>query len=98
MAFFLPDGNPVGFKDGTLLTSKEKYYIVSNGVLREFENQSLMQEMGYSKNAFTQVKEDDLGYNAHGEMISDPQKYPDNTAFFVDDIYYQLKMASFFLL
>ncbi len=96
MAFFLPDGNPVGFKDGTLLTSKEKYYIVSNGVLREFENQSLMQEMGYSKNAFTQVKEDDLGYNAHGEMISDPQKYPDNTAFFVDDIYYQLKNGELF--
>lgn len=90
-AFFYPTGNPVGFRDGTLLVMDNYYYIVSDGVLRKFSNTSLITQLGYSKDSFMPVYQDDLKYNKPGDDITDATEYPDDTLFIIGDTYYQLK-------
>ena len=90
-AFFYPTGDPIGFGDGTLLAANDTFYIVSNGVLRKFSNTSIAMQLGYSKDSFMQVSQDDLKYNKAGSDIADATAYPDGTLFSVGDTYYQLK-------
>jgi len=90
-AFFYPTGDSVGFRDGTLLAVKDTYYMVSDGVLRKFLNASIAMQLGYSKDSFMQVSQDDLKYNKAGSDIADATAYPDDTLFSVGDTYYQLK-------
>lgn len=96
MAFFLPEGDPLGFKEGALLSSGGKYHIISDGMLREFESLDLVLEMGYSRNAFIQVQEEDLKHNPRGEKINDRRKYPDGSVFLIEDAYYQLRNDELF--
>lgn len=95
-AFFYPTGSPIGFRNGTLLTADRSYYIVSNDVLRKFSNVDIVTRLGYSKNAFMQVSQDDLKYNKSGDDIADSTVYPDSTFFTVGDTYYQLKDQQLF--
>lgn len=91
-AFFFPSGNPIGFKDGSLLTTADgAYYLVSNGALRKFSNTNIILALGYPKNAFITVSNDDLKYNKIGEEIKDANAYPDNTIFVIDNNYYELQ-------
>lgn len=90
-SFFYPTGKPAGFKNGTLLTTADgKYYIVSNGKIRKFSNINIVSELGFPKNSFTQISQDDLQYNETGEDIVETDTYPDNTFFAIDDTYYEL--------
>jgi len=90
-AFFYPTGAPIGFRDGTLLVADGVYYIVSDGALRKFSNIALVTRLGYSKNSFLQVSQDDLKYNDPGDDINDIGNYPNDTLFAIGDTYYQLK-------
>lgn len=96
-AFFYPISNPMGFKDGTLLTTADgKYFIVSDGLLRKFESIEILLQLGYPKDSFRQVSESDLQYNKPGDKITDKTSYPDNTLFAIGDTYYQLKNQELF--
>ncbi|MEI7891426.1 MAG: hypothetical protein WCI36_05705, partial [bacterium] len=91
-AFLYPTGEPVGFADGTLLSTTDgNYYIVSNGLLRKFANTDTILKMGYPKSAFTNVSTEDLKLNKQGDDISDVSNYPDDTLFLIDNNFYQLK-------
>ncbi|MEI7891236.1 MAG: hypothetical protein WCI36_04710 [bacterium] len=91
-AFFYPTGEPIGFKDGTLLsTSNGNYYLISNKKLRKFANTDTILKLGYPKSAFLEVAQDDLRLNKKGEDIVDVTSYPEDTIFAIDDTYYQLK-------
>lgn len=90
-AFFYPTGKPVGFKDGTLLsTSNGNYYIVSDGSLRKFSSTNTILQLGYPKSAFIAVLDDDLKFNPVGDEISSTNEYPNNTIFAIEDTYYEL--------
>lgn len=93
MSFFYPDGEPIGFRDGTLLNNikDDSYYIVSGGALRKFSSFNVASELGYSKNSFLPVSPEDLSYNRFGEDVADASAYPDGALFAVDDTYYQMK-------
>lgn len=91
-AFFYPKGEPVGFKNGTLLSTPDgAYYIVSNGLLRKFSSTDVILQLGYPKSSFISVSQDDLKYNKKGAEIRNTSNYPDDTTFLVDEKYYQLK-------
>ncbi|EKD58944.1 MAG: hypothetical protein ACD_56C00021G0005 [uncultured bacterium] len=91
-AFLYPLGQPLGFKTGSLLTTPDgNYYIVSNGLLRKFANTNIILDFGYPKNSFIPVLQDDLANNANGPEISSSNTYPDDTLFFINERFYQLK-------
>jgi hypothetical protein len=87
-AFLYPEGNPIGFKDGTLLKNQSNYYIASDGKLRRFRNDSIANELGFDRSAFMEISSEDLKHNEAGEEISDSSAYPDNTLFKVGEEYY----------
>ncbi|EKE24921.1 MAG: hypothetical protein ACD_5C00356G0008 [uncultured bacterium] len=91
-AFFYPIGKPLGFKNGSLLTTQEgEYYIVSNGTLRRFANTNVILTLGFPKTAFTLVTNEDLKYNQTGEDITSLNSYPNGTLFVIDEKFYQLE-------
>lgn len=91
-AFFYPTGEPIGFKDGTLLSTADgSYYLISNKKLRKFSNTDIIIKMGYPKSAFIVVSQEDLRLNKKGDDINDSAAYPDDSIFAIDDAYYQLK-------
>lgn len=97
IAFFYPTGNPVGFPDGNLLTTKDgDYYIVSDGKLRKFADTKTILELGYPKSAFVSVSPTDLAYNEKGDEITDQENHPNNTIFAIEDTYYELKDGQLF--
>jgi hypothetical protein len=89
-AFLYPDGNAIGFKDGSLLNSGNIYYIVSAGKIRKFIDASIVSKMGFTLSAFSKISESDLKYNDAGEIISNPSYYPNNTIFKINDEFYML--------
>lgn len=90
-AFFYNDGDPIGFKDGSLLKNKNNYFIISEGKLRKFSNLNFLNSLGYSQNNFQEVSENDLLYNPTGEDINENNPYPNFTFFRIDDNYYVLE-------
>lgn len=96
-AFFYPTGQPIGFKDATLLsTPGANYYMISDGLLRKFANTNVILELGYPKSAFVEVADEDLSANKRGEDISNTENYPNGTLFAIDNNYYQLKDQKLF--
>ncbi|NTW27497.1 MAG: hypothetical protein HGA36_04190 [Candidatus Moranbacteria bacterium] len=92
-AFRYPLGEPVGFKDGTLLTTATDgaYYIVSDGKLRKFSNTDIILKFGYPKDAFITVQASDLKYNQLGAAITNNDTYPADTLFVINNNHYQLQ-------
>lgn len=93
-AFFYPIGQPMGFKNGSLLSTEDGFYLISDGLVRKFSSPQVLQTMGYSKNNFTQVSPEDLRYNKQGPDITDATTYPNGTIFKIDEEYYQLKNST----
>lgn len=89
-AFLYPDGDNLNFKDGTLLSYNKIYYIASNGKLRNFSDEKIVDKMGYNLSAFISASETDLKYNQIGDPITESSSYPDNTIFKIDGDYYML--------
>ncbi len=90
-AFFYPEGEPVGFRDGTAVKSEGNYYLVSDGKLKKFRNDSILETLGFDKNYFIETTAEDLKYNPKGEEISDISTYPNYSIFKIDNEYYILK-------
>lgn len=90
-AFFYPQGDPIGFKDGTLVKNNGNYYIVSNGKLLRFENSAVVSSLGFPADAFVSANDSDLKYNPPGDDIASTDIYPDATLFKINNDYYILE-------
>lgn len=90
-AFFYPTGKPAGFRNGTLLSSNGSYYIISEDKIHKFSEAKVVLNLGYSKNSFMEVSENDLLSNEPGSDITDADNYPNGTLFAIGDTYYQMQ-------
>ena len=90
-AFLYDTGDPIGFRDSTLVMSGHDFYIVSDGQLRKFADSATLTSFGYIPQAFTYVPADDLKYNPTGPVINPGNNYPDDALFRIADNYYILK-------
>ncbi len=89
-SFFYPLGDPVGFKDGTLLKNNNHYYIISHNQRREFINLQILTQLGYNPKSFLTVSLDELQANPLGEKIETTNNYPDGTLFKIKNTFYLL--------
>lgn len=93
-AFLYPAGAPLGFKNGTLLSNKNNFYLISDGKLKKFASQAVFEKLGFSKAALVAIEDEaDLNYNLPGEEIIDPNSYPADSLFEVTGDYYRLNSA-----
>ena len=95
-AFFYLTGSPAGFKNGSLLLSNGAYYIVFGNKLHKFSQPEIITKLGYQKEAFLEVPQDELKYNEIGMEITGSDKYPDGTFFYINENYYQLRDQKLF--
>lgn len=91
-----PEGSPIGLKDGSLVTLDEKYFIVSDKKLREFENEMLLTSLGFKKESFNKITSADFSHNEIGEKIINKENYPNSSFFKINDRYYKLENQSLF--
>lgn len=77
-AFFYPKGEPVGFKNGTLIFCDNQFYIISKEKLRKFSSSRIIFELGFAKNSILEVSRDDLRYNEIGDDIENADLYIDD--------------------
>lgn len=87
-AFFYPESQEVGFKEGSLFKSREQYYIISEGRIREFENLKLVKSLGFDPQSFWEVAPQDLLINLPGTKITAGDGYPDGALFHIQDNFY----------
>lgn len=89
-SFLYPEGEKMGFKDGTLIKNNNNYFIVSQGKLRKFSSDSAAAAQGFKKEAFIGAADEDLKHNETGENVP-PTFYPDASLFRINDTYYILE-------
>ncbi|MCX6761331.1 MAG: hypothetical protein NTY33_00580 [Candidatus Moranbacteria bacterium] len=90
-AFLYPEGQPIGFKDGTLIKNQNGSYLVSDGKLRKFASSTIADALGFPKEAFLAIDSDaDLKYNPSGDDITDTKNYPADSIFKINENYYLL--------
>lgn len=87
-AFMYKEGEPIGFKNGSLLKNENDYYLISKDQLRKFSSLETLLSLGYPQESFQEVSKDDLRYNLAGHDISTIDSYPDATLFQINDDYY----------
>lgn len=95
-AFFYPTGKPAGFKNGTLLSSNGSYYIIYDEKLHKFSEAAIVLKLGYSKNSFLEVSQNDLLSNEIGSEIESADSYPEGTLFAIGETYYQMQNQKLF--
>ncbi|MFA7209294.1 MAG: hypothetical protein WC120_03325 [Parcubacteria group bacterium] len=91
-AFLYPEGDPIGFKDGSLLKNNGNYYLVSQGTLRRFDADAVP-ALGYAPDAFVEIAPEELRFNPAGQLIKGDEGYPDGSLFKIDSDYYLLEDA-----
>lgn len=89
-SFLYPEGDPVGFRDGSLVKNNNNYFIISQGKLCQFQSLDNLNILGFSPGSFTEVSGEELKYNNIGDEIKDSNNYPDASIFKIDDAYYIL--------
>jgi hypothetical protein len=89
-AFLFPEGQPIGFKDGTLLENNNAFYLISDGKLRKFSSPAIITALGFPENAFIAASDTDLKYNSLDEEITDTKSYPTDSLFKINETYYHL--------
>ncbi len=87
-AFFYPEGEALGFKEGTLLKNNGRYFIISDGKIREFENLGLVNLLGFNPQNFWSISPEELSVNILGPKINAADDYPDGTLFQIQDSFY----------
>lgn len=89
-AFMYNQGEPIGWRSGSLLKNNGRYYIISDSKLRKFYVPSIPFSMGYTDKNFQEVSTDELQYNPTGEDIISEENYPDGALFKIADNYYTM--------
>jgi len=92
-AYLLPEGEPIGFPEGTLLKNADSLFLVSNGQLKEFSNLIIVSALGFNPESFISVEKSDLEYNLPGENISSSKNYPDGSLFIINEKYFLLEQG-----
>lgn len=87
-AFFYPEGEALGFKEGSLLKNNGQYFIISEGRIREFENLKLVESLGFDPQNFWEVSSEELSINPQGAKITLKDGYPDGMLFQIQDNFY----------
>ncbi len=90
-AFLYPEGDPLGFRNGTLLKNKADYYIISHGKLKKFTDSATIDALGFPRNGFVIAEDSELQYNPPGQDIKKETGYPEDTLFHIQDDYYALQ-------
>lgn len=90
-AFFYPEGLPLGFANGSLLSTNGNYYLISNGMIRQFASTTALDQFGFTNVTFLKVLPEDLNFNPKGVDIVNANIYPDDTLITVGGKYYQFK-------
>jgi hypothetical protein len=90
-AFFYPEGEVLGFKEGSLLKNNGQYFIVSQKKVREFENLKLVETLGFDPQNFWEVSVEELVVNPQGAKITLSDGYPDGVLFEISDDFYLKK-------
>jgi hypothetical protein len=94
-AFAYPTSEkPTEFPNGNLLNSSGKFFIVSDGKLRQFASIQIISSLGYSEESFQDATAEELGYSEKGEIVTDTQNYPDDSLFLISDTYYKLSSGT----
>lgn len=90
-AFLYPEGQPIGFKNGTLIKKNGDLYLISSEKLRKFANPSIATTLGFNQDAFLTVSNNnDLQYSPTGEEITAIDNYPTDSLFKIEGLYYRL--------
>lgn len=90
-AFLAPVGEPVFFRDGSLIRDEETFFIVSRKQLRAFADERALRNRGYAPEQFRLVESDTLRDLPKGQEIADTELLP-NGAILTDGArYYQIR-------
>ncbi len=90
-AFFYPEGLPLGFADGSLLSANGNYYLISDGMAHQFISVSALTQLGFTEVTFLKISPEDLRFNPKGADIANAKTYPDATLIATGGKYYQFK-------
>lgn len=88
-SFLLPEGEPIGFQNGSWIRNEDNFFFVSGGKLFSFASKTILSTLEFPEEKFLSVEKSDLNYNSPGGIIS--ADYPLGTVFQIDDEYYFLK-------
>lgn len=89
-AFFYPLGEPLGFKEGSLIKNNNNYYIASKGKIRRFFSEQIAQDMGYDIKSFKEAGDGEIQQSEKGNEIALAYEYPQGTLFKIAGNFYQL--------
>ncbi|MFA7319786.1 MAG: hypothetical protein WC022_04295 [Parcubacteria group bacterium] len=87
-AFMYNLGDPIGWRNGSLLKYNGTYYIISDSDLRKFSTANIPVTLGYSEKSFREVSAEELTYNPLGADIAAADSYPNGALFRIADNYY----------
>lgn len=88
-SFLLPDGAPIPFRDGTLLSSDRRYFLVSESTLRPFPSEADVRARGYDPDRFLPVGQDTVA--VIGAVIPAEETLPDGSVVSYDGDRYMIR-------
>jgi len=93
-SFLVPEGAPVGFRDGSLLSSEGRYFLASEGTLRPFPSEADIRRRGYEPASFLSVAPESVAASEEGPEIVPNESLPDGTVIVFDDRRYLVQDGS----
>lgn len=87
-AFLYPEGPLVTYRDGSLLTDGNRFFLVSEGTLRPFASRSALQTVGLSPENFREVPAESLQNMESGDPVV-AGALPTGMLFHIENNYYQ---------
>lgn len=94
-AFFFPEEGVESFPDGALLTDGEKFFMVSQGQLRQFASTEQLTARKLDSQSFQSTDKNVFSLLAIGAIISNDE-FPEGSFVKIDESYYQLKNGILF--
>ena len=91
-AFLYPETEPVGFKNGSLVSFERSFFMIQNQNLAQFPSQELIEAVGYKEDSFLPLSEKEFAfYTKNQTQISQISPYTDGTLFTDGETYYKLE-------
>jgi len=95
-SFLVPNGTPVGFRDGSLLSSEGRYFLVSDGKPRPFPSETDIRNRGYDPKSFLSVAPETIAAIGEGTEIAEEESLPKGALIAHDDERYLVRDGSAF--
>lgn len=74
-----PDGEVLGFKDGTLIKDKNSAYVIENGLARPIASAAIFDSLGYKWSNVLPASEYELGLHPKGELVIRTDIHPNGS-------------------